>query len=85
MDAGGGWLVFDAPKVELAIHPGESTHHDISFFCDELEATTIGMLEHGDGEALLTVCEDQLYAEEMEVLQVFPRSGEVESLGMHAG
>jgi catechol 2,3-dioxygenase-like lactoylglutathione lyase family enzyme len=39
VDAGDGWLIFDVPKAEFAFHPGTDTHHEISFWCDDIEAT----------------------------------------------
>ncbi len=39
VDAGDGWLIFDVPNAELAIHPGDDTHHEISFWCDDIEKT----------------------------------------------
>jgi len=43
-DVGDGWLIFDAPKADLGVHPNEngeprSGTAEISFFCDEIEAT----------------------------------------------
>ena len=39
-DAGGGWLMFEAPAADFACHPSEeSTHHEVSFSCDDIEAT----------------------------------------------
>ena len=43
-DVGGGWLIFDAPRADLGVHPTEggdvpSGTADISFWCDDLGAT----------------------------------------------
>jgi len=43
-DVGDGWLIFDAPNADLGVHPNEngeprSGTAEISFFCDEIEAT----------------------------------------------
>ena len=43
-DVGGGWLIFDAPEADLGVHPTEneappSGTADISFYCDDIEAT----------------------------------------------
>ena len=43
-DVGGGWLIFDAPEADLGVHPTEggepaSGTMDISFYCDDIEAT----------------------------------------------
>ena len=39
VDAGDGWLIFKAPQAEFAFHPAEDTHHEISFWCDDIENT----------------------------------------------
>ena len=39
VDAGDGWLIFDVPEAEFAFHPGDDTHHDISFWCDDIRST----------------------------------------------
>lgn len=51
-DAGGGWLIFDMPEADLGVHPtGEgmspSGTHDLSFYCDDLEATVAELEEKG--------------------------------------
>ena len=43
-DVGDGWLIFDAPQADLGVHPTErdgptSGTADISFYCDDIEAT----------------------------------------------
>ena len=43
-DAGGGWLIFDAPEADLGVHPTEGEHPasgtaDISFYCDDIAET----------------------------------------------
>lgn len=43
-DVGGGWLIFDPPEADLGVHPTEengaaSGTSDISFYCDDIEAT----------------------------------------------
>lgn len=43
-DVGEGWLIFDVPEAEMGVHPvtgGEapSGTHNISFYCDDIEAT----------------------------------------------
>ncbi len=43
-DIGEGWLIFDAPEADLGVHPAEtdgppSGTADISFYCDDIEAT----------------------------------------------
>ncbi len=46
-DVGGGWLIFDLPEADMGCHPADETGaegkpsgtHDISFYCDDIEAT----------------------------------------------
>jgi predicted enzyme related to lactoylglutathione lyase len=43
-DVGEGWIIFDTPEADLGVHPtsdGEppSGTADISFYCDDIEAT----------------------------------------------
>jgi catechol 2,3-dioxygenase-like lactoylglutathione lyase family enzyme len=54
-DVGGGWLIFDLPEAEMGIHPTEKHGHagpasgtpDISFYCDDIEATVTGLKAKG--------------------------------------
>jgi hypothetical protein len=39
VDIGGGWLIFRMPPAELGVHPGDAPHHELSFMCDDLDAT----------------------------------------------
>lgn len=39
IDAGDGWLIFDAPAAEVGCHPGDAPKHEISFYCDDIEQT----------------------------------------------
>lgn len=38
-DVGGGFLIFDVPDAEAACHEAEDPAADISFYCDDLDAT----------------------------------------------
>lgn len=38
-DVGEGWLIFDLPPAELGCHPSDRTAHELSFVCDDLDAT----------------------------------------------
>lgn len=38
-DAGGGFLIFDLPEVELAVESSSDSPFTLAFFCDDLEAT----------------------------------------------
>lgn len=46
-DVGDGWLIFDMPAADLGCHPGEKPSHDISFYCDDIEASVARMKERG--------------------------------------
>jgi len=40
VDAGGGWLIFELPPAEVAVHPSESSvQHELYFMCDDVEST----------------------------------------------
>ena len=62
-DVGQGWLIFDLPAGDLGCHPtdGEqgppSGTHDISFWCDDLEATVAEL--SGRGVEFFGEIEDQ--------------------------
>ena len=47
VDAGDGWLIFAAPRAEFAFHPGDDTRHEVSFWCDDIEATMAELQEKG--------------------------------------
>jgi catechol 2,3-dioxygenase-like lactoylglutathione lyase family enzyme len=34
-----GWLIFELPPAELAVHPSEGAKHELSLMCDDIEAT----------------------------------------------
>lgn len=46
-DVGEGWLIFDMPEADLGVHPGEKPSHDLSFYCDDIEASVARMKEKG--------------------------------------
>ena len=46
-DTGEGWLIFDAPEVEIGCHPSEKIFHAISFYCDAIETTVRMLRERG--------------------------------------
>lgn len=51
-DVGDGWLIFDAPEADLGVHPTEdgepaSGTADISFYCDDIEATVAELKARG--------------------------------------
>lgn len=39
IDSGGGWLIFELPPAELAVHPGEEEFQEIYLMCDDIEKT----------------------------------------------
>src|SRR5262245_19096814 len=38
VDVGHGWLIFGLPPSEVAVHPSESSAHEIYLMCDDLDA-----------------------------------------------
>lgn len=51
-DVGEGWLIFDLPEADMGVHPTEgggapSGTPDISFYCDDIEATVRELKERG--------------------------------------
>jgi hypothetical protein len=50
VDAGGGWLIFELPPAELGVHPvdeGGTPFHQLSFMCDDIEATIADLRARG--------------------------------------
>jgi hypothetical protein len=47
VDAGGGWLIFALPPAEIAVHPGDDAHHEISVMCDDIESTVAELRAKG--------------------------------------
>ncbi len=48
VDAGGGWLTFELPPAELAVHPGEGGgEHELYFMCDDIDATVAELSSRG--------------------------------------
>ncbi len=38
IDAGGGWLIFELPPTELAVHPSDKNNrHEFYFICDDIQ------------------------------------------------
>jgi predicted enzyme related to lactoylglutathione lyase len=50
-DVGAGWLIFDLNEGDVGCHPTDgdpaSGTHDISFYCDDLEATVAELKTRG--------------------------------------
>lgn len=48
VDVGDGWLIFNPGEAEIGCHPETgSARHDISFYCDDIEATIAEMKSKG--------------------------------------
>lgn len=57
VDAHGGWLIFRAGPAELGVHPLDGVpdasapagaiHHEVSFLCDDVEATVAELSARG--------------------------------------
>jgi catechol 2,3-dioxygenase-like lactoylglutathione lyase family enzyme len=47
LDAGGGWLIFDLPPAEAAVHPSDVGGAQLYFMCDDLEAEIRRLAEIG--------------------------------------
>ena len=56
-DSGGGWLMFDLPAADLACHPSDRGYHEVSFSCDDLDATIAEM--RGRGVELAPIREEE--------------------------
>jgi catechol 2,3-dioxygenase-like lactoylglutathione lyase family enzyme len=47
VDAGGGWLIFAMPPAEMGVHPGDAPAQQLSFMCDDLDATMADLRAKG--------------------------------------
>jgi catechol 2,3-dioxygenase-like lactoylglutathione lyase family enzyme len=48
VDAGHGWLIFELPPAEAAVHPDEGgDRHELYFMCDDLKAQVAALMEKG--------------------------------------
>jgi hypothetical protein len=47
VDAGDGWLIFQLPPAELALHPAERPQHEIFLMCDDITATLAELKDRG--------------------------------------
>jgi len=47
VDAHDGWLIFALPPAELGVHPADKPAHELSFMCDDLEATMADLRAKG--------------------------------------
>jgi catechol 2,3-dioxygenase-like lactoylglutathione lyase family enzyme len=54
-DVGDGWLIFDLPEADMGCHPSEDHDdhaapagtHDISFYCEDVDATVEELRRRG--------------------------------------
>lgn len=49
VDIGAGWMIFALPPAELGVHPGEAPGHELSFMCDDIDATIDDLRTKGMG------------------------------------
>lgn len=50
VDAGHGWLIFELPPAEVAVHPSDAaTVQEVYLMCDDLDETMAELREHGVG------------------------------------
>jgi hypothetical protein len=48
IDVGGGWLIFDLPPAEVAVHPSDANDvHEFYLMCDDVEAFLADMNGRG--------------------------------------
>ncbi len=47
VDGGGGWLIFNLPPAEIAVHPAEAPSHQLTLMCDDLDATLADLRAKG--------------------------------------
>jgi catechol 2,3-dioxygenase-like lactoylglutathione lyase family enzyme len=47
VDAHDGWFIFALPPAELGVHPADAPQHEISFMCDDLDATMSDLRARG--------------------------------------
>ena len=48
VDAGHGWLIFELPPAEAAVHPDEGNdRHELYFMCDDLKAEVSTLRKKG--------------------------------------
>ncbi|WP_371501817.1 extradiol dioxygenase [Kitasatospora sp. NBC_00374] len=48
VDAGGGWLIFELPPAELAVHPADGPEtQELYLMCDDIDATVSDLAAKG--------------------------------------
>lgn len=49
VDAGHGWLIFQLPPAEVAVHPAPAPGHELYLMCDDIGATLASLEGRGAG------------------------------------
>jgi uncharacterized glyoxalase superfamily protein PhnB len=47
VDAGGGWLIYALPPSELAVHPADTSAHELYLMSADLDATIAALASKG--------------------------------------
>jgi catechol 2,3-dioxygenase-like lactoylglutathione lyase family enzyme len=48
VDVGGGWLIFQLPPAEIAVHPTDGLgKHEVYLMCDDIEKTLANLTARG--------------------------------------
>ena len=48
VDEGGGWLIFGTPTGgEVGVHPTDRPHHEVSFWCEDIDETVARLENNG--------------------------------------
>jgi hypothetical protein len=47
IDAGHGWLIFEMPPAEVAVHPAESSGAELYLMCDDITAEVQSLAARG--------------------------------------
>ena len=47
VDVHDGWLIFALPPAELGIHPADAPSHELTFMCDDINATVAELKAKG--------------------------------------
>jgi len=47
VDVHDGWLIFALPPAELGIHPADVPSHELTFMCDDINATVAELKAKG--------------------------------------
>ncbi|GAA4915458.1 glyoxalase/bleomycin resistance protein/dioxygenase superfamily protein [Stackebrandtia albiflava] len=47
VDAGNGWFIFKSPPSEIAMHPSDTSSHELLLMCDDIHATVAELTAKG--------------------------------------